>query len=209
MISLNNLKKLKQAKCPTCQQKIVDNNIRYLSQNTIYKNLYSQFFEAGHILPSIETEDSGQNQYNSNSSDESEEDVILTKKRQLIKSIKFNSNNVSLQSIFQQVRNSKKQHPVYLKVLEELNAKNYEEAALGCKEFLKIFPKSYSIRCILAYTYRCLNRYDDALFYLKEAIDLKEKNPIAWYICGEIFFRQNNYKSAEINLETSISYKLK
>src|ERR1043166_2022339 len=195
VISLNNLKKLKQAKCPTCQQKIVDNNIRYLSQNTIYKNLYSQFFEAGHILPSIETEDSGQNQYNSNS-DESEEDVILTKKRQLIKSIKFNSNNVSLQSIFQQFRNSKKQHPVYLKVLEELNDKNYEKAALGCKELLKIFPKSYSIRCILAYTYRCFNKYDDALFYyLKEAIDLKEKNPIAWYIRGEIFFRQNDYKS--------------
>ena len=100
VISLNNFKKLKQAKCPTCQQKILDNKIRYLSQNTIYKNLYSQFFEAGHILPSIETEDSGQNQYSSNL-DESEEDVILTKKRQLIKSIKFNSNNVSLQSIFQ------------------------------------------------------------------------------------------------------------
>ena len=117
MISLNNLKKLKQAKCPTCQQQIVDNNIRYLPQNTIYKNLYSQFFEAGHILPSIETED----QYNSNS-DESEDDMILIKKKQLIKSIKsikFNS-SISLQSIFQQVRNSKKQHPIYQNVLREL-----------------------------------------------------------------------------------------
>src|SRR5215213_3872136 len=75
VISLNNLKKLKQAKCPICQQKIVNVNVRYLPQNTIYKNLYSRFFETGHILPSIETE----NQYNSNS-DESEDDMILIKK---------------------------------------------------------------------------------------------------------------------------------
>src|SRR5947199_302115 len=118
VISSNNLKKLKQAKCPTCQQKIVNNNIRYLSQNTIYKNLYSQFFEAGHILPSIETED----QYNSNS-DESEDDMILIKKNQLsksIKSIKFNSSTISLQSIFKQVRNSKKQNPIYQNVLRKL-----------------------------------------------------------------------------------------
>ena len=85
VISLNNLKKLKQAKCPTCQQKILDDNIRYLPQNTIYKNLYSQFFEAGHILPSIETED----QHN-NSSDESESDMILTKKKQLINTYSTN-----------------------------------------------------------------------------------------------------------------------
>ena len=37
-----------------------------------------------------------------------------------------------------------------------------------------MFPKSYSIRCILAYAYRCLNKYDDALFYLKEAINLEK-----------------------------------
>ena len=85
MISLSNLKKLKQAKCPTCQQQIVDNNIRYLPQNTIYKNLYSQFFDAGHILP-IEAED----KYNSNSEEsENESDMILIKKKKLIKSIKF------------------------------------------------------------------------------------------------------------------------
>src|SRR6185436_4950579 len=105
---------LKQAKCPTCQQNIVDDNIRYLPQNTIYKNLYSQFFEAGHILPSIETENSDQviNDNYSNS-DESEDDMILVKKKKLIRSVKINP-NISLQSIFQQVRNSKRQHPVYL-----------------------------------------------------------------------------------------------
>ena len=119
IILSDNLQKLKQAKCPKCQQEIVNDNIRYLPQNTIYKNLYSQFFEAGHILPSIEAE----NQYNSGSSDESEDDMILTKKKQLIKSIKFNS-NISLQSIFQQVRNSKKQHPIYQDMLKELEKKH-------------------------------------------------------------------------------------
>src|SRR6266487_1153 len=76
IISANNLQKLKQAKCPKCQQEIVNENIRYLPQNTIYKNLYSQFFEAGHILPKIKTG----NQYKNSLSDESEDDMILTKK---------------------------------------------------------------------------------------------------------------------------------
>ena len=62
------------------------------------------------------------------------------------------------------------------------------------------------MRCILAYIYRSLNKYDEALIYLKEAIDLKSRNPIAWYIRGEIFFRQNNYYEARDNLCTSIIY---
>ena len=60
IISSNNLKKLKQKKCPECREDIEDNDIKYLSQNTIYKNLYPKFFEAGHILPSIELENSDQ-----------------------------------------------------------------------------------------------------------------------------------------------------
>ena len=58
--------------------KIVDENVKYLPQNTIYKNLYSQFFDAGHILPSIEAE--GQNDSNSEES-ENESDMILIKKK--------------------------------------------------------------------------------------------------------------------------------
>ena len=139
--------------------------------------------------------------------------MILIKKKQLIKSIKsikFNSSTLSLQSIFQQVRNSKKQHPIYQNVLRELEEKNYEKAVLECKEFLEKFPKSYSMRCILAYTYRCQNKYDDAVFYLKEAIALKEKKPIAWYIYGEILFRQNDYEGAINKLNTSSKgYKAK
>ena len=42
MLSLNNLKKLKQKICPECREKIEDNDIRYLPQNSIYKNLYSK-----------------------------------------------------------------------------------------------------------------------------------------------------------------------
>src|SRR5688572_25583424 len=41
-------------------QLIEDNNIVYLSQNVIYKNLYSNLYEAGHIIPSIESENSDQ-----------------------------------------------------------------------------------------------------------------------------------------------------
>src|SRR5207248_8677172 len=58
ILSFNSLKKLKQKKCPECRETIEDSDIRYLPLNAIYKNLYSQFFEAGHILPSIELEDS-------------------------------------------------------------------------------------------------------------------------------------------------------
>jgi len=63
--------------------------------------------------------------------------------------------------------------------LKELDGKNYEKAEYWCKEFLKTFSKSYSIRCILAYTFRCLNNYKQAHLYLDEAIGLKRKNPIA------------------------------
>ena len=68
------------------------------------------------------------------------------------------------------------------------------------------------MRCILAYIYRCLNNYEQALFYLDEAIDLKERNernPIAWYVRGEINFRQCYYNNAIENLKTSISYGAK
>ena len=87
--------------------------------------------------------------------------------------------------------------------MKELSEKNYERAEYWFKELLKTFPKSYSIRCILGYTYRCLKKYDEALLYLKEAINLKENNPVAWYICGEIFFRQHNYQKAIDDLEKS------
>ena len=59
------------------------------------------------------------------------------------KAIKLNT-NIPLQSILSQFRNSKKQHPTYQNVMKELEGKNYEKAILGCKEFLEIFPNSYS-----------------------------------------------------------------
>ena len=43
ILSSSNLKKLKQKKCPECREDIEDNNIKYLSQITIYKNLYPKF----------------------------------------------------------------------------------------------------------------------------------------------------------------------
>ncbi|GBC18334.2 hypothetical protein GLOIN_2v476723 [Rhizophagus irregularis DAOM 181602=DAOM 197198] len=59
-LSLNNLKKLKQKICPECREKIEENDIRYLLQNSIYKNLYTKFSKSGHILPPIELENSDQ-----------------------------------------------------------------------------------------------------------------------------------------------------
>ena len=161
--------------CPECREDIEDNDIKYLSQNTIYKNLYPKFFEAGHILPSIELENSDQitNDQYSSDSDNSEENLILSKKKKFIKAMKLNS-DISLQSILQ-IRNSKKQHPTYQNIIKEINEKHYEKAESLCKEFLNFFPKSYSLRCILAYIYRCLNNYEQALLYLAEAINLKEK----------------------------------
>src|SRR5205085_2208733 len=62
--------------------------------------------------------------------------------------------------------------------------------------------------CILAYVYRCLNNYEQAHLYLNEAIRLKRKNPIVQYICGEIYFRQNNYSDA-IRCLKYLTYKVK
>src|SRR6266542_3134725 len=77
--------------------------------------------------------------------------------------------------------------------MKELAEKDHEKAIFWCQEFLKIFPKSYSMKCILAYTYRCINNYEQACKYLDEAINLKSKNPAAYYIYGEIYFRQEKY----------------
>ncbi|UZO14889.1 uncharacterized protein OCT59_006332 [Rhizophagus irregularis] len=200
ILSLDNFKKLKQKNCPKCREKIDDIDIRYIPQSTIYKNLYSYLFEAGYILPLIESEDT-HNQCNSDS-DNSEFDTMLIKKKRF----RLNS-SISLQSFFPKI--SKKQHPMYQNAIKELNENNYEKTEYYCKEFLKIFPTNYIIRCILAYTYRCLNNYELAHLYLKEAIRLKKKKPIAYFICGELFFRQSNYDKAIYNLNKSLEYKTK
>jgi tetratricopeptide (TPR) repeat protein len=205
ILSLINFKKLKQKNCPKCREKIEDNDIRFISQNTIYKNLYSYLLEAGYILPTIELEDSS-NQYNS-VIDNSEAELILTKKNKFIKAIKLNSNTISLPSIFPRI--SKKQHPIYQSAIKELNEKNYEKAEYFCKEFIKTFPTNYTMKCIIAYIYRCLNNYELAHLYLKDAINLKEKRPLAYFIRGEIFFRQSMYVKAILDLEKSLSYKAK
>ncbi|POG63502.1 hypothetical protein GLOIN_2v1784016, partial [Rhizophagus irregularis DAOM 181602=DAOM 197198] len=205
MLALSNLKKLKQKICPNCREKIEDNDIRYLPQNSIYKNLYTKFFESGHILPSIELENSDQ-LYDSDESDNSEVELILTKKKKFMNSIiKLNSKISS--PILSRI--TKKQHPTYQNIIKEINEKNYEKAESLCKEFMKFFPKSYSLRCILAYIYRCLNNYEQAHLFLKEAINLSPKRPVAYFIRGEIFFRQNKYDKAIVNLNKSINYKSK
>ncbi|RGB34942.1 hypothetical protein C1646_668116 [Rhizophagus diaphanus] len=206
-LSLNNLKKLKQKICPQCRKKIDDDDIRYLPQTSIYNNLYSKFSKSGYISPSIELENSDQIQYDSDDSDNSEIDLILTKKKFKNLFIKLDSSNISLSSILS--RNSKKQHPTYQNIIKELNEKHYEKAESLCKELLNFFPKSYSLKCILAYIYKCLNNYENAHLYLKEAIKLKPKEPIAYFICREIHFRQNEYFEAVKNLEISLNCKAK
>ncbi|RIA84922.1 hypothetical protein C1645_831583 [Glomus cerebriforme] len=196
VLSFDNLKKLKQPECPLCREGIEDNDIRYLPQNIIYKHLYQQLVEAGHIIPSIELKDSINN-HDSDSDNSEVDDFPLTKKEKIIQTNKSNP----FHSIFQ-FGNSRK-NPIYQNAIKELNEKNYEKAEGYCKEFLKYYPKSYSMRCILAYTYRCLNNYKQAHLYLNEATKLKRKNPIAWYIYGEINFRQGNYNSAISDLEFS------
>jgi tetratricopeptide (TPR) repeat protein len=204
--SLNSLKKLKRKLCPNCREKIEDNDIRNLPQNSIYKNLYTKFFESGHILPSIELENSDQIMDNQYDSDE-EVDPILIKKKNFMNSIsEFNSNILSLlSSIFSRITGN--QHPIYQNIIKEINEKHYEKAETLCKEFLKFSPKSYSLRCILAYIYRCLKNYEQAHLHLREAIKLRPKEPIAYFICGEIFFWQNKYKDAISNLVKSLEYK--
>ncbi|RGB29984.1 hypothetical protein C1646_765923 [Rhizophagus diaphanus] len=88
------------------------NDIRYLPQNSIYKNLYTKFFESGHILPSIELENSEQ-LYDSDDSDNSEVELILTEKKKFMNSIiKLNSNISS--SILSKLQ---KNHIQHIKIL--------------------------------------------------------------------------------------------
>src|SRR6266496_847261 len=94
------------------------------------------------------------NQYDSDDSNNSEVDIILTKKKKFMNAIKLNS-NISLLSKFSRI--SKKEHPTYKNIIKELEGKHYKKAESLCKVFLNFFPKSYSLRCILAYIYRCLN----------------------------------------------------
>ncbi|CAI2185381.1 15118_t:CDS:2, partial [Funneliformis geosporum] len=205
MITLNNLKELKQAKCPQCRLHIENNKSRHLSQNTIYKNLCAQNSKPGHILPSIDFEDSDDS--DSDSDNLSEIEFELIKEKNLVRATKSNSNTL-FQSIMPN-RTSKKQHSTYQNAMKELAGKNYERAIYWCQEFLKKFPKHYCIRCILGYIYRCLFNYEKAHVYLNEAIDIKPKNPIAYYINGEIYYRQKNYsKSIEFILK-SMDYKIK
>ncbi|CAI2165535.1 2158_t:CDS:2 [Funneliformis geosporum] len=201
ILSLSNFNKLKQSKCPECREIIKDNEVRYLSQNAIYRNLYPHFHEAGYNLTSMETENL--ETHNCDSSDSSDsDDFILAKKANINKIFKI-STNISLRSIFQ-IRLSKKQYPAYQNAMKELTEKSYEKAEYWCKEFLKDFPKSYSMRCILAYTYRILNNYEQACFYLNEAINLNERNLIAWCIRGEIHYRQKNYDDVINDLNSLI-----
>ncbi|PKK67669.1 TPR-like protein [Rhizophagus irregularis] len=205
ILSLDNLKKLKQKICPNCREKIEDSDIRYLSQNSIYKNLYTKFFESGHILPSIELVNSDQ-LYDSDDSDNSEVDLILTKKKNFMNSINKLNSKIS-SSIFSRI--TKKQHPTYQNIIKELNEKHYEKAETLCKEFLNLFSKSYSLKCILAYICRYLNNYKQAHFYLEEAIVLNPKRPVAYFIRGEIYFSQSNYSEAIYNLKKSLDCKAK
>ncbi|PKY56981.1 hypothetical protein RhiirA4_508657 [Rhizophagus irregularis] len=203
-ISLNNLKMLIQKKCPKCRKIIDDNDIRYLPQTSIYKNLYSKFSESGYILPSIKFENSDQDSDDSNNS---EIDLILTKKKKFKNPLTKLNLNITLLSIVPIF--TKKQHPIYQNIIKELNEKHYEKAETLCKKFLDFIPKSYSLRCILAFIYRCLNDYEQAHLYLEEAINLKPKKPIAYFICGEIFFWQNNYDEAINYLNKSSECKTK
>jgi tetratricopeptide (TPR) repeat protein len=93
--------------------------------------------------------------------------------------------------------------------MKELEEKNYKKAEHLCKEFLITFPKSYSMRCILAYTYRCLNNYEQAHLYLNEVIKLKVKKPDALYIRGKNHLRQGNYNDAVKDLMSPINYNAK
>jgi Tfp pilus assembly protein PilF len=210
ILSLNYLKKLKQKICPNCRDKIEDNDVRYLPQDSIYRNLYKKFLASGHILSSIELENSDQvidNQCDSDDSNDTEADLVLTKKKKFMNSVNKLSSNLSLLSILPRI--TKKQHPTYQSIIKEINEKHYRRAEFLCKEFLNFYPKSYSLRCILAYIYRCLNSYEQAHLYLKEAINLNPNRSVAYFICGEICFRQNKYEEAMDNLENSLVYKVK
>ncbi|CAG8583792.1 11169_t:CDS:2, partial [Funneliformis caledonium] len=131
-------------------------------------------------------------------SDNSEVDHILIKKKnRIVINLKLN--------ILQQ----KKQHTVYQNVINELLNKNYENAISIGQVYLREFHHNYTMRCILAYAYRCLNNYKQANSYLDEAISLKQSKPIAYFIRGEILFRQGLYDVAIKVLEKSKNHNNK
>ncbi|PKC67050.1 TPR-like protein [Rhizophagus irregularis] len=53
------------------------------------------------------------------------------------------------------------------------------------------------------------NTAPEAHLYLKEAVILNPKKPVAYFICGEIYFRQNKYDEAIDNLNGSLECKAK
>ncbi|PKY32987.1 TPR-like protein, partial [Rhizophagus irregularis] len=55
----------------------------------------------------------------------------------------------------------------------------------------------------------CLNNYEQAHLYLEKAINLNPKKSVAYFICGEIYFRQNKYDEAIDNLNGSLECKAK
>ncbi|PKB91747.1 hypothetical protein RhiirA5_447713, partial [Rhizophagus irregularis] len=124
-LSINNLKLLKQKICSKCREKIEENDIRYLSQSSIYKNLYSKFSESGHIITPIKLENLYQI-YDSDDLDNSEADLIIAKKKKSINSIIKLNSNISLSSILS--RNSKKQQSTYQNIIKEINEYHYEKA---------------------------------------------------------------------------------
>ncbi|CAG8438151.1 4835_t:CDS:2 [Funneliformis caledonium] len=182
-ISLNMYNKLTQKKCPICRESIENNDVKYVSQKTIYKHLY----------PCLEDQTNKQHEDDSeDDSGNSEVDQIIIKKMNL-KEIKLKLD----------ILQPKKLRPSYQNVINELANKNYEKAISIGQVYLRKFPNSYTMRCILAYACRCLNNYKQAHSYLDEAIIIKKSKPIAYFIRGEILFRQGDYFLSINELEKS------
>ncbi|GES80193.1 hypothetical protein GLOIN_2v1846730 [Rhizophagus clarus] len=208
VLSLNNLKKLKQKICPNCWEKIEDNNIRYLSQHSIYKYLYTKFFESGHILPfPSELENSDQimdnHQYNSDDSDDSEVDLILRKKKKFTNSmIKLNS-NITFLSILPKF--TKKQYPIYKNIMKELDEKHYEKAETFYA--IKLNPKRPVAYFIYGEICFKQSKYDEAINYLEKSLNNKAKINNLYIILGNSYlFRDNYYNSYYTNYNNAIKY---
>ncbi|PKY16312.1 TPR-like protein [Rhizophagus irregularis] len=193
-LSLNNLKKLKQKICPECREKIEEDDIRYLSQNSIYKYLYTKFSESGHILPSIELENSDQI-YDSDDSDNSEADLILIKKKNFMNLIIKLNSNISLSSIFPKF--SKKQHPTYQSIIKELNKKHYYNFALeNYNIVLKNDPNNYFCLKSCAYSYEKNREFSKSLKMLDKLLNINKDDSLILCYYGEILCNMIQYNDA-------------
>ncbi|GBC18270.2 hypothetical protein GLOIN_2v1869696 [Rhizophagus irregularis DAOM 181602=DAOM 197198] len=203
-LSLNNLKKLKQKICPQCRKKIVDDDIRYLPQSSIYNNLYSKFSKSGYISPSIELKNSDQVQRD-------KEAINLKPKKPIAYFIcgevfYCQSNyDEAIYHLNKSLEYKTKINNLYIILgnsnLFEAESFNFDkyylfDALRNYETALKNDPNNYLCLKNCAYIYERKKYYQNALIFLDKLLSMNENDSLILCYYGEILFKMGKYNNA-------------